>query len=64
MGYPAYMPNDVDSSGGYIANVTRNNVGMMPQIDVAEFVADEALAPKLGHVVALSEAIVNINITC
>ena len=53
---PAYMPNDADSSGGYIAtNDKWNDVGVIPQIDVAEFVADEALAPKhLGHVVALS----------
>ena len=52
---PAYMPTDAESSGGYHA--TRdlwNNGGMIPQIDVARFIVDEALKPQHSfHVVGL-----------
>merc|ERR1712232_288496 len=53
---PGYMPNDAASSGGYVAtNDKWNDVGMLPQVDVAAFIVDEAIEPThLGHVVALS----------
>ena len=53
---PPYMPTNAASKGGYVANNdTWNGTGMLPQVDVAQFIVDEALAPKhLGHVVGLS----------
>ena len=53
---PPYMPTDAASSGGYIAtNGVWNNTGMLPQVDVAQFIVDETFEPKhLGHVVGLS----------
>ena len=53
---PPYMPTDAASAGGYIAtNGVWNNTGMLPQVDVAQFIVDEAFDPKhLGHVVGLS----------
>ena len=50
------MPTDAVSAGGYIAtHNTWNNTGMLPQVDVAQFIVDEAFEPKhLGHVVGLS----------
>lgn len=53
---PPYMPTDADSVGGYIAtNDVWKNTGMLPQVDVARFIVDEAFEPKhLGHVVGLS----------
>ena len=52
---PPYMPQDAPSCGGYLAsNDLWNGSGMIPQIDVAQFIADEALDPKhTHHVVAL-----------
>jgi hypothetical protein len=53
---PPYMPTDAASAGGYIAtNEVWNNAGMLPQVDVAQFIVDEIFEPKhLGHVVGLS----------
>ena len=53
---PPYMPTDAISVGGYIAtNSVWNNAGMLPQVDVAQFIVDETFNPKhLGHVVGLS----------
>ena len=50
------MPTDAASAGGYIAtNGVWNNTGMLPQVDVAQFIVDEVCEPKhLGHVVGLS----------
>jgi hypothetical protein len=50
------MPTDAASNGGYIAtNDVWNNTGMLPQVDVAKFIVNEAFEPKhLGHVVGLS----------
>ena len=52
---PAYMPTDARSSGGYHASRDLwNNGGMIPQIDVAQFIVDEALNPQyISHVVGL-----------
>ncbi len=53
---PPYMPTDAASTGGYLVTQdTWNDTGMLPQVDVARFIVDEALDPKhLGHVVGLS----------
>lgn len=53
---PPYMPTDAASVGGYVAtNDAWNNTGMLPQVDVAQFIVDEAFEPKhIGHVVGLS----------
>ena len=53
---PPYMPTDAISVGGYIAtNSVWNNAGMLPQVDVAQFIVDETFNPKhLGHVFGLS----------
>ncbi len=53
---PPYMPTDAASAGGYIAtNDAWTDTGMLPQVDVAQFIVDEAFEPKhLGHVVGLS----------
>ena len=53
---PPYMPTDAASAGGYVAtNDAWNNTGMLPQVDVAQFIVDETFEPKhLGHVVGLS----------
>ena len=52
---PPYMPKDAPSCGGYLAsNDQWNDSGMIPQIDVAQFIVDEALDSKHAyHVVAL-----------
>ena len=52
---PPYMPQDAPSRGGYLAsNDLWNESGMIPQVDVAQFIVDEALDPKhTHHVVAL-----------
>ena len=58
---PPYMPTDAASAGGYIAtNEVWNNTGMLPQVDVAQFIVDEAFEPKhIGHVVGLSARLPN-----
>ena len=49
------MPTDAASAGGYIATNGVEQPGMLPQVDVAQFIVDEAFEPKhLGHVVGLS----------
>ena len=52
---PPYMPQDAPSCGGYLAsNDLWNESGMIPQVDVAQFIVDEALDPQhIHHVVAL-----------
>lgn len=52
---PAYMPTDAESSGGYQASRDLwNNGGMIPQVDVARFIVDEAIKPQHSfHVVGL-----------
>ena len=52
---PPYMPNDMDSSGGVIpTNDDWNDSNVVPQIDVATFIVNEAIESKhAGHVVAL-----------
>ena len=54
---PSYMPKDAPSSGGYIASHDDwNEGGMIPQVDVAQFIVDEALQPQhTFHVVALKK---------
>ena len=50
------MPTDVAFAWGYIATKdVWNNNGMLPQVDVAQFIVDDTFEPKhLGHVVGLS----------
>ena len=53
---PAYMPTNQESSGGYrVTCDVWNNTGVIPQVDVARFIVDEALSPQYtSHVVGLS----------
>ena len=53
---PAYMPTNQESSGGYrVTCDVWNTTGVIPQVDVARFIVDEALSPQYtSHVVGLS----------
>lgn len=54
---PPYMPKDAPSGGGYSANNDHwNDSGMLPQVDVAQFIIDEILSPRhIGHIVGLKK---------